>query len=80
MLSTGNAHWGPLEKGVSDSAKGHSFDEGDRAIERVWSLEEEIATSIYLNTVGQVFHIVVLFSVQHKPTPKGRYCFPHFIC
>lgn len=35
---TGNFHWGPIEKGVSDFAKGHSFDgEVDRDVERVQS-------------------------------------------
>lgn len=36
--STGNFHCGPLETGVGDFAKGHSFDdEIDRDVERMQS-------------------------------------------
>lgn len=50
---TGSTHWGPVEKGVNDFAKGHSLgDEVDGAVERVQSLKvaaTEIVASIYLN-------------------------------
>lgn len=76
-------HWEPLEKGVSDFAKGHSFDdEVDWAVEKVQSLEvavTERVASIYLNTYCRpgVLHICVSF--HHKPTPKGSYYFSHIM-
>lgn len=69
--STGNFHWGPLEKGVSGFAKGYSFDdEVDGDVKRVQSLEEavtETAASIYLNAhcrPDPLHTYVILFSLQ----------------
>lgn len=72
--STGNIHWGPLEKDVSDFAKGHSLDdEVDRAAEQVQSLEvavTETGALIYLNThyrPGALHTCIFLFLSQTNP-------------